>query len=257
MRVTILGCGPSWGVPRIGGDWGQCDPADPRNRRRRAGLLVEENGAVILVDTPPDLREALLACEVKRIDAVIFTHAHADHIHGIDDMRVPSWTLGRPIPAYGSAATFKMLRERFNYTIEGVRDPGASGYYYQPLLEAHEVAGDFTAAGVPVRSFRQEHGRTASLGLRIGGVGYCTDVRMLDEAAFAALAGVEVFIVDCLRREPHPSHAHLDLALEWIARVKPKRGVLTHMDESFDYASLKHELPAGVEPAFDGLTIEI
>ena len=257
MRVTILGCGPSWGVPRIGGDWGQCDPANPRNRRRRAGLLVEENGATLLIDTPPDLREALIACDVKRIDAVIFTHAHADHIHGIDDLRVPSWTLGRPIPAFGSAATFKSLRERFNYTIEGVRDPKASGYYYQPLLEAHEVDGDFTAAGIAVRSFRQTHGRTASLGLRIGPLGYCTDVKALDEAAFAALAGVELFIVDCLRREKHPTHSHLAQSLAWIARVGPRRAVLTHMDESFDYAALAAELSAGIEPAYDGMVMEL
>jgi phosphoribosyl 1,2-cyclic phosphate phosphodiesterase len=257
MKVTVLGCGPSWGVPKIGGDWGQCDPANPKNRRRRAGIAVEEAGATILVDTPPDLREALLACDIRRIDAAIFTHAHADHIHGIDDLRVPSWGLNRPIPAYGDAKTFATLRARFGYTIEGVRDPNASGYYYQPIVEPHEIDGGFAAAGVAATSFRQTHGRTPSLGLRFGRFAYSTDVAALDETAFAALAGVEVWIVDCLRREPHPTHSHLAQSLAWIERVGPKRAFLTHMDESLDYAGLRRELPVGVEPAYDGMVIEI
>lgn len=257
MKVTILGCGPSWGVPKIGGDWGRCDAANPKNRRRRAAILVEDAGAAILVDTPPDLREALLACEVKRIDAVIFTHTHADHLHGIDDLRVPSWGFGRPIPAYGSAASFAAIRARFGYTVDGVRDPGSSGYYYQPMLEPHEVAGGFTAARIAVTAFRQEHGRTPSLGLRFGKVAYSTDVHALDEAAFAALDGVELWIVDCLRREPHPTHSWLAQSLDWIGRVGPRRAILTHMDESLDYETLKSELPPHIEPAFDGMTVEV
>ncbi len=141
MKVTVLGCGPSWGVPRIGGEWGSCDAANPKNRRRRAGIVVEEAGKTILVDAAPDLREGLLSCDIKKIDAVIITHAHADHIHGIDDLRVPSWILGRPIPAYGSAKTFASIHERFGYTIDGIRDPNATGYYYQPMIEPHEVDG--------------------------------------------------------------------------------------------------------------------
>lgn len=257
MKITVLGCGPSWGVPRIGGEWGRCDPANPKNRRRRAAIAVEDGGKTILVDTPPDLREALLSCNINRIDAVVFTHAHADHIHGIDDLRVPSWILGRPIPAYGTAKTFAGIHERFGYTMDGIRDPNASGYYYQPMIEAHEIAGAFEAAGVAVTSFVQTHGRTPSLGLRFGRFAYSTDVFALDEAAFVALAGVEVWIVDCLRREQHVTHSHLTQSVAWIERVGAARGILTHMDESLDYATLRGELPAHIEPAYDGMVIEV
>lgn len=257
MRVTILGCGPSWGVPRIDGDWGKCDPSNSKNRRRRAGLVVQEGGATVLIDTPPDLREALLACAITRIDAVIFTHAHADHIHGLDDLRVPSWRLGRPIPAFGDARTFATIRERFGYAIEGVRNPNASGYYYQPILEPHETRAQFVAADLAVTAFQQTHGRTPSLGLRLGDFAYSTDVHALDEAAFAALGGVALWIIDCLRREPHPTHSHLAQTLGWIERVRPRHAILTHMDESLDYETLRRELPPGVEPAYDGMTIEL
>ena len=257
MKVTVLGCGPSAGVPTIGQIWGKCDPSNPKNRRRRAAIAVEDRGATILVDTPPDLREGLLACDIGRIDAVIFTHAHADHIHGIDDLRVPSWSLKRPIPAYGSVKTFATLHERFGYTIDGVKQANASGYYYQPIIEPHPGGSHFIAAGVPVTTFEQTHGRTASLGLRFGAFAYSTDVFALDAAAFAALEGVEVWMVDCLRREPHVTHSHLPQTLAWIERVGARHAILTHMDDSLDYETLRRELPPNVEPAFDGMIFEV
>lgn len=257
MRVTILGCGPSWGVPKIGGDWGQCDPTNARNRRRRAGIAVQEAGSTVLVDTPPDLREGLLSSNIKHIDAVVFTHAHADHIHGIDDLRVPSWQLGRPIPAFGDAKTMAAIHERFGYTIDGIRAAGATGYYYQPILERHDIEGTFTAAGMAVVPFRQIHGRIPSLGLRFGRFAYSTDVFELDDAGFSVLAGIDIWVVDCLRREPHVSHSHLAKSLAWIERVGARRAFLTHMDESMDYETLRRELPPHVEPAYDGMVIDV
>ena len=256
MRVTMLGCGPSWGVPRIGGHWGDCDPADPRNRRRRVSALVEEGGASLLIDTSPDLREQLLAAGVKRIDAVLFTHAHADHLHGIDDLRSVNWLMQSGIPVFASAQTLAEINSRFGYVFDAVKS-GRQSIYYKPVLEPNAVDGPFIAAGVRVMPFVQDHGFSKTLGFRVGDFAYSTDVFELDEAAFAALRGVEVWIVDCIRRTPHVTHAHLEKALGWIGRVKPRRAVLTHMDESLDYATLLRELPPGVEPGYDGLVIEL
>jgi phosphoribosyl 1,2-cyclic phosphate phosphodiesterase len=257
MKVTVLGCGPSWGVPKIGGGWGACDPANPRNSRRRAGIAVEEGDTTILVDTPPDLREALLATGIARIDAVIFTHAHADHLHGLDDLRIPCMLLGRSIPAYSDAPTLAEIRTRFGYAFAGSYHPGKDGYEFRAILEPHEVGESFAAAGVAVTAYRQDHGRKHSLGLRIGPFAYSTDVTALDEAGFQALDGVDVWIVDCMRREPHPTHSHLEQTLRWIAEVRPKRAILFHMDESLDYDGLRQELPPHVEPAYDGMVIEL
>jgi phosphoribosyl 1,2-cyclic phosphate phosphodiesterase len=256
MRVTMLGCGPSWGVPRIGGDWGACDPAEPRNRRLRVSALVEEQGAVLLIDTSPDLRAQLLAAEVKRLDAVLFTHAHADHLHGIDDLRSVNRLIGKPLPIHASAETLAEIKARFGYVLTPP-EQGKGAAYYKPVLEANVIDGPFTAAGVAVQPFRQNHGFSTTLGFRIGGFAYSTDVIELDEAAFAALAGTEVWIVDCIRRERHMTHSHLMRTLGWIHRIKPRRAVLTHMDESMDYQTLRAELPGGVEPGYDGLVLEL
>jgi phosphoribosyl 1,2-cyclic phosphate phosphodiesterase len=256
MRVTMLGCGPSWGVPRIGGEWGRCDPANPKNRRRRVSVLVEEGESVLLIDTSPDLREQLLAAAVRRIDAVLYTHAHADHLHGIDDLRSVNLLMQRAIPVYGSARDLDEIRRRFGYVFDAVK-LGRQSAFYKPVLEPHAITGPFTAAGVAVLPFAQDHGFTKTVGLRIGAFAYSTDVVALDEAAFAALAGVDLWIVDCIRRHPHVTHAHLEKTLQWVARVRPKRAVLTHMDESLDYDTLRRELPAGVEPGYDGLVIEL
>ena len=250
----MLGCGPSWGVPAIGPDWGRCDLSDPRNRRRRCSLLVESRGRSLLIDTSPDLRQQLLDAGAARIDAVLLTHAHADHLHGIDELRMVNRLIGRPIPLYAGADALSEVEQRFGYALR----PAVPGKpLYRPALTPHAVDGPFTAAGMPVVPFRQNHGYSTTLGLRIGPMAYSTDVAELDENAFAALAGVELWIVDCLRREPHPTHSHVAKTLAWIARVRPRRAVLTHMDQSLDYCELAAELPVGVEPGSDGLVIEL
>jgi phosphoribosyl 1,2-cyclic phosphate phosphodiesterase len=255
--VTVLGCGPSWGVPRIGGIWGQCDPANPRNRRRRVSILVEDRGASVLVDTSPDLREQLLDADVQRLDAVLYTHAHADHAHGIDDLRSVNRLTGQALPIYGSPATLAEIRQRFGYVLAPLK-AGLGGVFYKPLLEPREIDGPFTVAGIDVVPFRQDHGfSTVTLGFRIGAFGYSTDAIELDDAAFEVLAGIDTWVVDCIRREPHVTHSHLAKTLGWIDRLRPRRAVLTHMDESLDYDTLCRTLPPGVEPGYDGQILEI
>jgi len=254
MRVTVLGCGPSTGVPVIGGDWGRCDSDDRRNRRRRVSVLVEVGSVVILIDTSPDLREQLLDANVARLDAVLLTHAHADHLHGIDDLRSVNRLMRSAIPLYADGQTLAEIGERFGYVLKPVEEPGR---YYKPTLVPHEISGPFEIRGIPVVPFVQDHGFSTTLGFRIEAFAYSTDVTELDDNAFAAIEGVELWIVDCLRREPHPTHSHLAKTLSWIARVRPRRTVLTHMDQSLDYRELSAELPSGIEPGYDGLVIEL
>jgi phosphoribosyl 1,2-cyclic phosphate phosphodiesterase len=254
MKVTLLGCGPSTGVPPIGGNWGRCDPSDPRNRRRRSSVLVESRGTVILIDTSPDLREQLLGAEVKRLDAVVLTHAHADHLHGIDDLRTVNRLMNRAIALHADAATLEEVERRFGYVLQ--TEP-SDGPFYSPTLIPHVIDGEFAIGGIPIVPFVQDHGFSTTLGLRLGAFAYSTDVTELDETAFAAIAGVEYWIVDCLRREPHPTHSHLGKSLAWVERVRPRRAVLTHMDQSLDYRELAAELPPGVEPGRDGLAVEL
>jgi phosphoribosyl 1,2-cyclic phosphate phosphodiesterase len=256
MRVTMLGCGPSWGVPQLDGNWGACDPNNPKSRRTRCAALVEDGGKVVLIDTPPDLREQLLAVQAKQIDAVVFTHAHADHSHGIDDLRSINRMMGVPLPIYADPYTMTELRERFRYIFAPI-DTQAGAMFYKPAVEPHEVTAPFTAAGMPIVPFVQDHGFSQTLGFRFGRFAYSTDVIRLDDAAFAALEGVEVWIVDCIRERAHVTHSHLEQTLAWIDRVKPRRAILTHMDETLDYATLRAKLPPGVEPGFDGLVVEI
>jgi len=254
MRVTVLGCGASTGVPAIGPDWGRCDPNDRRNRRRRVSVLVEVGAVTILIDTSPDLREQLLDAGVARLDAVLMTHAHADHLHGIDDLRVVNRLMRSAIPLYADGQTLAEIGRRFAYVLKPVEEPGR---YYKPTLVPHLITGPFEIRGIPIVPFVQDHGFSTTLGIRIGGFAYSTDVTELDEDAFAALEGVQLWIVDCLRREPHPTHSHLAKTLSWIARVGPRRAVLTHMDQSLDYREVSAELPGGVEPGQDGLVIEL
>jgi phosphoribosyl 1,2-cyclic phosphate phosphodiesterase len=260
MRVTLLGTGGSAGVPLIGGadgsgDWGACDSAEPRNRRTRASIVVEsDSGRRLLVDTAPDMREQLLACHVPGVDAVLYTHAHADHITGLDDVRILNRIADRPLDAFGTKATLEELARRFGYAFRPWQPPG----FFRPVLVPREVAaGDVVeTADMRVRLFEQDHGFIPSLGLRVGGFGYSTDVVHLDEAAMDALAGVDTWVVGCfLRRGPHKTHADLAQVLDWVSRVAARRTVLTHMGTDMDWRWLVANLPAGVEPGYDGMVL--
>ncbi len=256
MRVTILGCGTSAGVPRPGGkggkgEWGAANPADPRNRRRRCSILVQDQGKTVLVDTSPDVRSQLLDAEVERVDAVIWTHDHADQVHGIDDLRPYALRQGQ-IESWSDARTQAVLNRRFGYCFQAE----GSGFY-NPIYRHTVIEGPFTAAGLPVVPFLQDHGTIPSLGFRFGGVGYANDVVALPEESLALLEGVEVLIVDAMRYRPHPTHAHLDQALEWIERLKPRRAFLTNMHVDMDYAEVDRTTPDHVTPCHDGLEIDL
>jgi phosphoribosyl 1,2-cyclic phosphate phosphodiesterase len=259
MRVTILGSGGSGGVPLIGNHWGKCDPANPKNRRTRVSVLVEAAHRTLLIDTSPDCRAQLLDAGVKRVDAVLYTHDHADHVHGIDDLRFVRKSLeAPPIPTFGTAETLDAIAGRFTYAFRQFEH--GSNHLYRPYLEARPVGygESFTAAAFPVTAFRQDHGfGTETTGYRVGGMAYSTDTVELPEESFAFLQGLELWIVDCLRFEPHMTHATFDKALGWIDRVKPKHAVLTHLNQSVDYDTIAKRCPPGVEPAYDGLAFEL
>jgi len=239
------------------GDWGVCDPAEPRNRRSRASILIEsEAGQRLLVDTSPDMRNQLLANRVPAFDAILFTHSHADHITGLDDVRSVNRVAGRPLPAFAAPETLRDLIHRFSYAFKPWDPPG----FYRPVLVPQPVSpGDtFEAAGLTLRVFRQDHGYSETLGVRAGGFAYSTDAVALNDEAFAVLEGVDTWVVGCfLRRGPHKTHAHLDLVLEWAERVRARRVVLTHMGTDMDWAWLRAHLPPGVQPGYDGMVLEI
>ncbi len=262
MRITLLGTGASAGVPLIGGadgagDWGACDPTEPRNQRTRASIVVESGeGARLLVDTGPDLRAQLLACRIPSVHAVVYTHPHADHITGIDEIRILNRLVNRPLDAFATRSTLDELTRRFAYAFRPWEPPG----FYRPVLVAREVTvGDtIEAAGMAVRLFAQDHGRIESLGLRIGPFAYSTDVVALNDAAFEALAGVDTWVVGCfLRKGPHWTHADLPAVLQWVDRVRPRRAVLTHMGTDMDWAWLAANLPDGVEAGYDGMVLQV
>jgi phosphoribosyl 1,2-cyclic phosphate phosphodiesterase len=252
VKVRILGCGTSTGVPRIGNDWGGCDPAEPKNRRSRVSILVEAADTRVLVDTTPDMRAQLLAADVATIDAVIWTHEHADHAHGIDDLRQLFHNGGSVIAAFARERTLRSLTKRFDYVFEG-----KWGY---PATAAAQLLPDETGIGaLGVRAVEQPHGSITSTGLVFSyqgkSIGYSTDFNNLTEEMTLLFEGLDVWIVDALRAKPHPTHNHLSRTLDYIARLRPRRAILTHMDNSMDYRSLLRELPPHVEPGYDGMEI--
>lgn len=242
-------------VGRPGGYWGACDPANPRNRRRRVSALVEEHGQTILIDTSPDLREQLLAADASRIDAVLYTHDHADHVSGIDELRHIRAKGRAGIECFGAPETMAMIEARFGYAF--VQNVSGSGVLYRPFLTRRDVEGPFRIGPVPVVPFVQDHGLgTVTTGYRIGDMAYSTDVVDLPEESWAALRGLRLWVVDCLREEPHATHAHLEKTLGWIERARPERAVLTHMNHTLDYEAARRRCPPGVEPGYDGLVVE-
>ena len=255
MRITVLGSGSSGGTPMLGPDgWGECDQTNPKNRRRRPSILVEAGGTRLLVDTSPDLREQLLAADVWDVDAILYTHAHADHVNGIDDIRSMNYHRKGPLDAYANRQTLDELERRFAYVFEPY---GATPQFFRPALTACEIDGPFRIGAIDIVPFHQEHGRLPSLGFRFNKFAYSTDVKAFPEESFAAIEGIEAWIVDCLSETPHPSHSHLAQTLDWIDRVAPRRAILNHLSHQMDYQTLAAKLPPGVEPAYDGMVFDV
>lgn len=261
LEAVILGCGSSAGVPRADGNWGACNPDDPRNRRSRCSLMVRrraESGpeTTVIVDAAPEFRLQTNAAKVRRLDALLLTHDHADQCHGIDDIRAFAIAQRVRIPCWMDEETDRALDERFGYIFrgQGLYPAIADVHRMPPAGAAWAVNGP--SGSIPVVAFDQDHGDIRSLGYRFGPLAYSSDLVEMPEASFAVLEGVEVWIVDALRYAPHPTHAHVDKALSWIERVKPRRAILTNLHIDLDYAELKARLPKGVEPAYDGFSLE-
>ena len=270
-RLTILGCGSSGGVPRVAQGWGACDPNNPKNRRQRCSVLVErfaekpaENAAPqtipttrILIDCSPDLRNQLLSANVRYLDALVLTHAHADHIHGIDDIRPLTLAMRRRLPLYADAPTLKAMREKFTYVFET-----PAGSSYPPLVDGHEIfageAFDIAGAGgaITFTPLLLEHGDIHALGFRVGNLAYTPDLNGIPDLTIPLLSGLDMWIVDALRPTPHPSHLSLPETLDWIDRVKPRQAILTNLHVDMDFETLVKQLPAKIMPAYDGLMID-
>lgn len=259
LHATILGCGSSGGVPRIGGNWGACDPANPKNARSRCSLLLEREGpdgsTLVLIDTTPDLRTQLLRVGIgERLDGVLYSHAHADHTHGIDDLRMIVINMRERMKVWAEPATQDALISRFGYCFTA-----PEGSAYPPILEMNTIDGEVTIDGpggpLTVTPFRVDHRTIPTLGFRIGPLAYTPDIKHMTSEAWAAIEGIDCWILDSLRRAPHPTHVHLEEALEWIDRAGVKRGVLTNMHVDLDYATIEAETPANVSPAHDGMRL--
>ena len=262
LRVTILGCGSSGGVPRVGGDWGVCDPLNPKNRRRRCSILLEQTSdsgkTTVIIDTSPDMREQMLSADVRHLDGAWYTHEHADHTHGIDELRGYFLRQRQRILVWAEPQTAGMLMTRFAYCV--AQAPGSD---YPPILDLRNIIPGQTitttgaGGGITGLPFTVQHGNIHALGFRIGNLAYTPDVNDIPESSFEALSGLDVWIIDALRPMPHSSHFSLPETLDWIRRLKPRRAVLTNMHVDLDYATLKAQLPQHIEPAFDGMVIDI
>ena len=258
MTFTILGCGSSGGVPRLGGQWGACDPNNPKNRRRRCSVLVKRSGpdgtTRVLIDTTPDMRQQLLDAEIGELDAVVYTHSHADHVHGIDDLRMIVFNTKVRLQVWADCPTGNALLDRFGYAF--VQPKGSA---YPPILDLNTIDGDVTIEGsggpITLTPFEVEHGTIDSLGFRVGGLAYLPDVSDIPDDVWPVLQGLDVWIVDALRRDPHPSHAHLAKTLGWIEKITPKQAILTNLHNDLDYETLAAETPDHIHPAYDGLQI--
>jgi phosphoribosyl 1,2-cyclic phosphate phosphodiesterase len=263
LEFTILGCGSSGGVPRADGNWGACDPNEPKNRRTRCSLMVRrlnssspDQFTSVLVDTSPDLVRQTSGAGLKRLDGVLLTHDHADQVHGIDDIRAFAIRQRAVVPVWMDPTTEATVRSRFGYIFEGSGNYPAIAMHRHLPPHGHPWRIEGPSGLIPIVTFDQRHGDIRSVGYRFENVAYSSDVDDLDEAAFAALSGLDVWIVDALRETPHPSHAHLTRTLEWIARVQPRRAILTNLHVDLEYSALKAKLPPSVEPAFDGLRFQ-
>ncbi len=249
MKVRILGSGTSTGVPRIGNDWGTCDPAEPKNRRTRSAILIESDGERMLVDCGPDMRQQLLDADTADLAGVIVTHDHADHCHGIDDLRQVAQHMGRPVPLHARPDTLRRLGSRFAYAFDGTP-------LYPAVLDARPVADTLNLGQATLTFVDQPHGGITSLGMRAkeGGasLGYAIDFHAMTDTMAALYRGLDLWICDCLRRDPHPTHAHLDAVLGWARDLGVGQLLLTHLDKSMDYATLVAELPDWAAPAHDG-----
>ncbi|MEQ1789150.1 MAG: MBL fold metallo-hydrolase [Rickettsiales bacterium] len=258
MKITVLGCGHSLGVPVIGCDCAVCTSKNPKNKRLRVSVFIEINGMNIIIDTSPDFRQQMLLENINKLDAVLYTHDHADHTHGLDDLRQFNVLQGDVIPVYSNAEILASLQKRFAYAflpkpVENAMFRPSLVSNILPDVENHE----FMIGDTKIIAFKQQHGKNSTLGYRIGDFAYSTDVNVLSEAAFQALDGVKYWVVDCLRYTPSYSHSHLERTLEWVERVKPEQAILTHMAHEFDYDTLSAELPTGVFAGYDGMVLEI
>ncbi|WP_342075199.1 MBL fold metallo-hydrolase [Yoonia sp. SS1-5] len=260
LTFRILGCGSSGGVPRLGGHWGNCDPDNPKNRRQRCSLLVSrhrgDDVTRVLIDTSPDMRNQLLDAKVGALNAVVYTHAHADHVHGLDDLRMIVINMRERLQVWADGDTSNDLLSRFGYAF--VQPKGSA---YPPICELNAIEGDITVDGpagpITLSPFKVAHGRIDALGFRIGNVAYLPDVSAMPDPVWDKLKGLDYWIVDALRREPHPTHSHLDNTLAWIDRVQPKQAILTNMHNDLDYDTVDRETPDHIRPAYDGMEITL